>query len=144
MKKIILLIVYSIIFITHQVVAQNPTNSKTLVKSFNISGVERIITDFSVPVTVKTWSEPVARIEINITLTNNNSEALLKSLIAAGRYNITSNKDNNNLVLSAPSVAKSIKINGQELKEQISYTLLVPAEISVASKQLSLNTDNQQ
>ncbi len=114
--------------------AQNVTE-KTLCKSFNLQGKQQLRVEFA-NVEIRTWNEPTARIEMTITC-ENVSEAMLKSLITAGRYNVLSNADNESLVLSAPAMQKTVKLNGQDLKENVKYVLNVPKEIAVTNTNLS-------
>jgi hypothetical protein len=103
------------------------TIEKTLSKSFNLQGKSQIRIDLP-NVEVRTWDEAIARIEIQIAC-ENVSEAMLKSLITAGRYNVQSNVETEFLVLSSPTMSKTVKLNGQDLKENVKYVLNVPKDI---------------
>lgn len=109
--------------------AQNPLE-KTLVKSFNLNGKTTLKLELPTAVEVKYWNDPTARIEIVIA-TENISETMLKSLIVAGRYNIASTSNNNEMILSSPALQKTVKVNGQEIKEVVRYTLYVPNGVAV-------------
>ncbi len=103
---------------------------KTLVKSFNLNGKMLIKADLPNVADVKTWNEPIARIEMVIAVENMN-EAMLKSLIAAGRYNVVTTYDASQMLLNAPAMQRNVKFNGQEVKEIIKYTLFVPNDVAV-------------
>lgn len=104
--------------------AQNPLE-KTLVKSFNLNGKTALKLELPTAVEVKHWNDHTARIEIVIA-TENISETMLKSLIVAGRYNIVNTFTTNEMVLASPAIQKTVKVNGQEIKEMVRYTLFVP------------------
>lgn len=99
---------------------------KTLVKSFNLNGRSTVKVELPTVVDVKKWNEPTARIEMVIAV-ENMSEPMLKSLITAGRYNVNSNYSPSQMILSAPAMQKTIKFNGQDIKELVRYTLYVPS-----------------
>jgi hypothetical protein len=103
---------------------------KTLVKSFNLNGKTMIKVDLPNVVEVKTWNDPIARIEMNIAV-ENIGEPMLKSLIVAGRYNISTTYDANQMLLSSPAMQRTVKVNGQEIKETVRYTLFVPSDVAV-------------
>lgn len=109
--------------------AQNPLE-KTLVKSFNLNSKSAVKIDLPMPVEIKRWNDPIARVEIVIA-TENVSETMLKSLIVSGRYNIATSYSPNEMILTSPSLQKTVKVNGQEIKELIRYTLYVPNDIAV-------------
>jgi hypothetical protein len=61
----------------------------------------------------------------------NIGEPMLKSLIVAGRYNISTTYDANQMLLSSPAMQRTVKVNGQEIKETVRYTLFVPSDVAV-------------
>jgi hypothetical protein len=118
------------ILVITPIISQAQNNiEKTLSKSFNLQGKTTLRIDIA-NVEVKTWNEPIARIEMTIAC-ENMSEAMLKSLITAGRYNVQSAVETEILVLNAPGMQKTVKLNGQELKETIKYVLNVPKDVNV-------------
>jgi hypothetical protein len=110
--------------------AQNPLE-KTLVKSFNLNGKTVVKLELPTAVEVKRWNDPTARIEITIA-TENVSETMLKSLIVAGRYNIINHFTPTEMILTSPALQKTVKVNGQEIKEVVRYTLYVPNDVAVS------------
>jgi hypothetical protein len=112
-------------------ISQN-TLEKTLVKSFSLNGKTIIKVDLPSVADVKIWNEPTARIEMVVAV-ENMSEAMLKSLIVAGRYNVNSQYEPNQMLLNAPAMQRTIKLNnGQEIKENVRYTLYVPNDVAIA------------
>ena len=145
MKTLKLFTFCLMILVIAPIISQAQNNiEKTLSKSFNLQGKTELRIDMA-NVEVKTWNEPIARIEISIAC-ENVSEAMLKSLITAGRYNVQSTVENESLVLSAPSMQKTVKLNGQELKENVKYVLNVPKDVNVTNTngvtKVNLKTNN--
>lgn len=108
--------------------AQN--TERTLVKSFNLKGKDIVMMDVNGDVEVKEWNKGIMRIEISIKLTNGTS-SMLKSLIQAKRYNLTSVVDGDALKIQMPSLKRKVKVSGKELTEKITYTVFAPADILV-------------
>jgi hypothetical protein len=106
------------------------TAERTLVKSFNLKENKTVVLDLKGQVEVQHWKNDLVRIQIGINL-ENASDAVLKSLIAAGRYNLTDVADKNGLVISSPTLDKEITIKGQLLKEHLTYTIFLPEDVSV-------------
>lgn len=130
------------ILVINPIILQAQNNiEKTLSKSFNLQGKSTLRIDIA-NVEVKTWNEPIARIEMTITC-ENMSEAMLKSLITAGRYNVQSTIENEILVLNAPGMQKTVKLNGQELKETIKYVINVPKDVNVINTNSASKVNNK-
>ncbi len=107
---------------------------KTLVKSFNLSGLSAIFLDLAGDVKITTWKEPQMRIQMTITL-QNGSETMLKSLVTAGRYNLNTKDENGVNSIVAPGLERQIKLgNGQLLGEQISFEVFAPENISITTR----------
>jgi len=103
---------------------------RTLVKSFNLKGNDTIILDLEGDVDVQHWNNELVRIQININV-EDVSDAILKSLIVAGRYNLKNSESEDGFVISAPAMEKEVKLRGQILKEELSYTVFAPESVSV-------------
>lgn len=128
LNSLLAVIIFCIMGI-NPLIAQNVIE-KTLVKSFNLNGKTILKVDLPSVADIKTWNEPTARIEIVVAVENMN-EAMLKSLIVAGRYNVNNLYANNQMQLNAPAMQRTIKLNGQEIKEIVRYTLYVPNDIVI-------------
>jgi hypothetical protein len=122
-------------------ICQN-TLEKTLVKSFSLNGKTILKVDLPSVADVKTWNEPTARIEMVVAV-ENMSEAMLKSLIVAGRYNVMNQYEATHMTLNAPAMQRTIKLNGQEIKETVRYTLYVPSDVVIAQNGSSKQTGVQ-
>jgi hypothetical protein len=99
---------------------------KTLVKPVNLFGNNQINIMVGGEVSIQEWSNEHAQVEMSITAYGVNSQ-VLKSLVAAGRYNIKVENKDNIIILSSPNLAKSLRVRGNLLKDEVKYILYVPA-----------------
>jgi hypothetical protein len=106
---------------------------KTLVKSFNLEGAQLIQLDVAGDVEVKEWSNPYARVLINIEI-QNGSEAMLKSLVRNGRYNLYSSNKEDAYHIIAPAMNRKVKVGGENLEEKVSYTFFLPENVAFQQK----------
>jgi len=60
------------------------------------------------------------------------SDAMLKSLITAGRYNLQLEESETGLIVSSPGLARKITVRGASLKENVSYVVYVPEDVTVS------------
>lgn len=104
---------------------------KTLVKAFNLDGYQSIVLDLDGEVDVQRWDNDIVRIQMHIQV-ENFSAAILKSLIAAGRYNLDG-AAGEQFVISATNRKKSVVIRGNPLKDRVTYTVYVPESVSVVA-----------
>lgn len=111
-------------------VANAQAAEKTLVKSFNLKGMNVVTLDLPGEVEVKQWNNPIMRVQMTIEI-EHVKEATLKSLIKAGRYNLQSKEGEEEYAVSAPNMNRTVKIGGQELKENISYVVFAPEDVMV-------------
>lgn len=124
--------------------AQNQIE-KTLVKSFNLKGSQVVVLDLDGMVEVKSWKNGIMRVQMTIEL-ESGSNAMLKSLIKAGRYNLANKAGNDgDFFVHAPARAKEISISGKPLKDHVSYIVYAPENVTVkladeASTQLESNS----
>lgn len=103
---------------------------KTLVKSFNIEGNQVVELQLDGNVEVQEWNNSIMRIQMSITLPNG-SNAMLKSLIQAGRYNLKGKSATQDYQVSAPNLQKKITVGGQQLNEQLTFLVYAPADVIV-------------
>lgn len=116
------------IMIANTVVAQQA--EKILIKSFNLKGNSIVLMDVDGNVEVKEHKGEIIRVQMAIELTNGPS-SILCSLIKAKRYNLVGTVEDDQFVLSMPSLEKRVKVGGIELTEKISYTVFAPADVLV-------------
>ena len=102
---------------------------KTLVKSFNLQQASELHLDLK-DVTVEDWSEDYVRVKMEIQFPINN-EAMFRSLITAGRYNLVAQEKDQGMVITAPNIDREIKLGGKVIKEQISYIVYALENLSV-------------
>ena len=103
---------------------------KILVKSFNLEGMNVVTFDVPGEVEVQQWNNPIMRVEMTIAI-ENVREATLKSLIKAGRYNLQSDAGDEEYAVSAPGMNRTVKISGQELRENLSYIVYAPEDVMI-------------
>lgn len=104
---------------------------KTFVKSFNLKGAQVVLLDLDGKIEVKEWNNKnLMRVQINVGL-ENATEATLKSLVQAGRYNLKSNDETGTYKVSAPGLARKVIFRGNELQEKITYTVYAPENVTI-------------
>lgn len=106
------------------------STEKTLVKSFNIEGHEIVSIDIDAPVEVQKWSGKLLRIQLQISL-ETGSNALLKSLVQAGRYNLRHNLEDGSYSIYAPAMDMQVKIGGKPLQDNVSLLVYAPEDVTV-------------
>lgn len=115
------------------------STEKTLIKSFPLEASQTVSLDLPGAIEVKTWDGELLRVQMTITL-HNGSEAVLKSLISAGRYNLIA-KAGDSVVISAPSMLREVQLGGKALEDSVSFLVYAPKNISV--KLPNANTTSQ-
>ena len=105
-------------------------SEKTLVKSFNLKGMQVVELDLDGDVEVVEWKNAIMRIQLKIVLENGN-ESTLKSLVRSGRYNLYSKVGDEDFKIFAPETKKSLKMGASNLDETISYTVYAPENVIV-------------
>jgi len=103
---------------------------KTLVKSFNLKGNNTVTLDLDGDIEVQEWKGEIMRIQVTIGI-ENGSNAMLKSLVTAGRYNLQSKEENDGMTIFSPGMKRDVKVRGEKLKESISYIVYAPDNVSV-------------
>ncbi|MDC0230714.1 hypothetical protein OAK19_02020 [Aureispira] len=91
---------------------------------------------------IKSTSSQRMLVDMNV-LANTSTDNALRILMAQGRYNIQTIKDNtsNKLCLKPSENLGVIFINGKELKENIKYTVYIPKHIHYQTSVLNMDTD---
>ncbi len=103
---------------------------KTLVKSFNLQGYDVVDLALKGDIEVIEWNSPVVRVEMLISLKNGN-EMLLKSLIKAGRYNLTSTETEDSFRITIPGLERDVTVKGKTLIDKVSYLISVPSDVNI-------------
>lgn len=128
MKRSQILFVSFILLATSGLFAQSV--EKTLVRSFNIQEAQVVALQVDHPVEVKTWSQKIMRVQINVGL-DRGSESMLRSLVQAGRYNLKGGMKNDYYVVTIPGLSREVRVNGAILAENLSYVIFVPENVHV-------------
>ncbi|MFT4760681.1 MAG: hypothetical protein ACI9XO_004355 [Paraglaciecola sp.] len=115
---------------------------KTLIKSFNLKGNDFVELDLNGQVEVKEWSNSLMRVHVTVGI-ETGSDAMLKSLVTAGRYNLKASDTAEGLLIDAPSLARTITVRGVELKENITYVVYKPEGVTLRlTNEASSNNNN--
>lgn len=123
--------VLALLFVTFSMSAQ--TAEKTLVKSFNLKGNNIVQLDLAGDIEVKEWDNPIMRVQIGVSIENSNS-TILKALVKAGRYNLSSAEENGEYRIFAPGVDREVKIKGKALTENLTYIVFAPKDVLVKTR----------
>lgn len=115
-----------LLFVTTTLIGQQV--EKTLVKSFNLAGLQTVALNVDAPTEVVDWDQPFLRVQMHIEL-DRGSEALLKSLVRAGRYNLTAEKAEDTYSIVAPNLDREIKISGHPLNDKVSFVVKKPRNV---------------
>ncbi len=119
----------AVCFVVTQAEAQK-TISKTLIKSVALHDSDEVSLALNGNVDVKEWSNDYVQIEAQITVQNLSAQ-YLKALVAAGRYNITSEQKGTVTVILTPNLGKEVKIRGQVLKDNVVFTVFAPENVKI-------------
>ena len=103
---------------------------KTLVKSFNLQGSQIVALQMTGPIEVRTWNNNFLRVQMQVSL-KEGSEALLKSLVQAGRYNLRYEMDGEAYTVLAPQLGLEVKVGGKPLQDVVSYLVYAPENVIV-------------
>ncbi len=104
--------------------------SKTLVKSFNLQGLQTIDLQLNGDVQIVEWDNEIVRVQMTIT-SDNMAESTLKSLIKAGRYNLKSEEGTDAMKIYLPGIEREIRIKGTPIQDDITYVINVPSSVFV-------------
>lgn len=130
MIKKAIITTFSLLLLANSFSYAQTTTEKTLVKSFNLQGKDVVVLDLDGEIEVKEWDNKIMRVQMTINV-ENVSNSMLKSLIQVGRYNLSSDTEDDNFIVFAPAMKKEIKVRGKVLKENIVYTVFTPENVTV-------------
>lgn len=117
-------------------------SEKTLVKSFNLKGNQFVLLDLDGNVEVKEWTNGLMQVQITVGL-QNGTDAMLKSLVQAGRYNLKGDDSTGEFKVVAPGLQRKVTVRGNELEESISYTVFAPKDVNIRiSNEASTSKDD--
>ncbi|MBL7779863.1 MAG: hypothetical protein JNM22_01515 [Saprospiraceae bacterium] len=103
---------------------------KTFSKTFNTEDKGTIKLDLPGNVDLKIWNNPTIRVEIGISLANGNN-SMVNELANVGRYNISSLAEGDVLHILMPNIQKQIKVKGEVLRENLTYTVFAPKDLKI-------------
>lgn len=105
------------------------TVEKTLVKSFNLKGLDQVVLDLNGDIDVQERAGEIVRVQMTIGISG--SGAMLKSLITAGRYNLKMTETEDGALINSPNINREIMVGGKKLVENVNYTVYVPENVTV-------------
>lgn len=104
-------------------------SEKTFIKTFPLLGRQTVVLNLGENIQVTSWDNDVVRVQMTVSVQTN--EATLKALAETGRYMLKSELSVQDLTVTAPSLSNPVKLNGVELKETITFMVLVPKNINI-------------
>lgn len=104
-------------------------SEKTFVKSFNLMGRQTVVLNLGDNIQISQWDNDVVRVQMTVSVYT--SDATLKALAESGRYILKSDLSVQDLMVTVPSLSNVVKLNGTELREAVSFTVLVPKNVTV-------------
>ncbi len=104
-------------------------SEKTFVKSFNLMGRQTVVLNLGDNIQISQWDNDVVRVQMTVSVFT--TDATLKALAESGRYSLKSELSIQDLTVTVPSISNVVKLNGTELKEAVSFTVLVPKNVMV-------------
>ena len=108
------------------VLAYGQQVEKTLVKAFNLQGLQDVELVLDGIVEVTPWDNDIMRIQMQISL--NSSNTMLKNMVRAGRYRLLSKTSDEKFIVFAPGTEKGLNKN---MDEKIVYKIFVPQHVQV-------------
>ena len=106
------------------------TAQKTFSKSFNADEAGLIRLQVPGAIDLKVWNQPFVRVEVSVSLPSGNL-SLLNELAGVGRYNLTAQTKGGVLSIDAPNLQKVIRMKGEELREEVRFTVFVPKDMKI-------------
>jgi hypothetical protein len=103
---------------------------RTFVKSFNLQGRQTVVLNLGDNIQVNQWDNDLMRVQMTVSSPSMNN-ATLKSVAESGRYMLKNDMTVPLFIVTVPATERSIKINGNEVKEIITYTVYVPKNVTV-------------
>ena len=103
---------------------------RTFVKSFNLQGKKEVVLNLGDNVQVIPWDSEILRVQMTVSLPTSN-DVTLKALAEGGRYTLKSDLKDDSYVLSVPFLQNLIKLNGNALREAVTYIIYVPKTVLV-------------
>lgn len=121
--------IFMVLLLTGQF-ALSQSAEKTLVSSVNPNEYKSLGFDLEGEIHVIPWDGNIIKVQTLVSIQNAH-EAVLKSLVSAGRYRIISVEDTGRLTLSSPGLKKKVSMSGVALQESITYQIYVPKTMQV-------------
>jgi len=108
------------------VLAYGQQVEKTLVKAFNLQGLQDVVLNLDGIVEVTPWENDIMRIQMQISMDGSNT--MLKNMVRAGRYRLLSKTSEEKFIVFGPGTKKGLNKN---INEKIIYKIFVPNHVQV-------------
>ncbi len=119
-----------IVLLAAAVPLSGQTAAKTFNKTFNTDGQGTITLDLPGTIDLKVWDNSTVRIEISVSLPSGNN-AMLNELATVGRYNLVAKSTINQLLITAPNMAKQVRVKGETIRESLTFVVFVPKDLKI-------------
>lgn len=130
----------AIFLLTFSITASAQSVTRTFNKSFNADNLGTVMLDLPGEIDYKVWDNPYLKIEIGITIASGNG-AILNELANIGRYNLVAKSVGDKLVITAPNTQRQLKVKGEELREDFSYTVFIPENMKIEIPQVTAEAE---
>lgn len=104
---------------------------RSVIQAFNANGVEQIILDLPGELVFLTAPGDLIQIESVIRLENAGAP-ILKALIHATRYSLTSEKSDGNLYIQPGARLAPVTVRGLEIQESVQFKVYLPNGVKAA------------
>ena len=108
----------------------NGQAERTFVKSFNLMGRQTVVLNLGDNVQISQWDSEVMRIQMTVSMPSA-TDGTLKALAESGRYMLKTELTVHENIITATNLQKMIKLNGNDIKETVSYVVFAPKNITV-------------
>lgn len=103
-------------------------------KTINPKSSDVILFNADIPVGVKEWKEDKLRILVDVVHNDGIGTEVLESLMQIGRYDVKSEKNGKELVVSMPGLRNEILMGGEVIQEAISLLVFAPKGVTVETE----------
>ena len=109
---------------------------RTFVKSFSLQNKQNVVLNLGENVQIMPWDNDIMRVQMTVSLAATN-DATLKALAETGRYSLKSEPTTDAFAISVPQLQTSVKLNGNAIREVVSYIIYVPKNVTIAKNIVS-------
>jgi hypothetical protein len=126
MKKIVLILLP--LLMLHSIILGQ--TEKTFVKSVNLFGRQTVVLNLGENITLIPTDNDFLRVQMTVKLPAYN-EAMLKAIAETGRYILKTDITVQEVIVTAPNLTNTLKLNNIDVQEFVAYQVFVPKSITV-------------